>query len=209
MESGLITLNSALPIRNETVESPDSSSLINCFVSVAVLAEMAVSKAENFPWLIEEKLNNRRGSYELDKHLQNMLLFLNNRNGVSAKCIACGNSNYYKTEVILDNSIYVHFCRSFDKNAHYNKQYMEKNEDSSKFGFCCFEYALSKEKTTVTGIHLLIPRKSKPDIKIELSLNLTAMRKFFKKEGMTIEKELEALNWHQEQTDTTIADYTE
>lgn len=73
MGNELITLNKTLPIHNGTVGSTDSNSLINYFVSIAILAEMAVSKADDFPWLIEENLSKRRNSYELDKHLQNML----------------------------------------------------------------------------------------------------------------------------------------
>ncbi len=107
MGNELITLNRTLSIHNGTVGSTDGNSLINYFVSVAILAEMAVSNADNAPWLVEEKLNKRRNSYELDKHLQNMLLFLNERNGVSAKCISCGGSGLYKTEIVLENSIYV------------------------------------------------------------------------------------------------------
>lgn len=206
MGNELITLNRALPIHNGTVGSTDGNSLINYFVSVAVLAEMAVSKAEDFPWLVEEKLNNRRNNYEFDKHLQNMLLFLNKRNGVSSKCIECGNSNYYKTEIILDNSIYIHFCRSFDKTAKYNHPYLMMNEDSSKFAFCCFEYTLSKDKTKVTGISLLIPRLNEPDIKAKLSINLTAMREFFKSPDTAIEKQLEELNWHEAKADSSTTD---
>lgn len=176
----LITLNKILPIHNGTVGSTDGNSLINCFVSIAILAELAVGKADDFPWLIEEKLNKRRNSYELDKHLQNMLLCLNGKNGVSAQCIECGNSNYYKTEVVLDDSIYIHFCRNFDKTSNYNRQYIEMNRDASRLGFCCFEYTLSKDKTTVTDISLLIPRPNESDIKIKLPINLTAIRSNFK-----------------------------
>lgn len=206
MGNELITLNRTLPIHNGTVGSTDGNSLINYFVSVAVLAEMAVSKAENFPWLVEEKLNKRRNSYELDKHLQNMLLFLNKRNGVAAKCISCGGSGLYKTEVVLDNSIYIHFCRSFDKTAKYNQPYLKMNDDSSKFGFCCFEYTLSKDKTKVTGISLLIPRLNKPDIKVKLSINLTAMREFFKNPDTAIEDQLKALNWYEAEADSSTTD---
>lgn len=206
MGNELITLNRILPIHNGTDGSTDGNPLINYFVSVAVLAEMAVSKVDDFPWLVEEKLNNRRNNYEFDKHLQNMLLFLNKRNGVSSKCIECGNSNYYKTEIILDNSIYIHFCRSFDKNAKYNQPYLKMNDDSSKLGFCCFEYTLSKDKTKVTSISLLIPRLNQPDIKAKLSINLTAMREFFKNPDMVIEKQLEALNWHESKADTAPTD---
>lgn len=81
MGNELITLNKTLPIHNGTVGSTDSNSLINYFVSIAILAEMAVSKADDFPWLIEENLSKRRNSYELDKHLQNMLLFWMGRMG--------------------------------------------------------------------------------------------------------------------------------
>ena len=137
MENELITLNRTLAIQNGTVGSTDGNSLINYFVSVAVLAEMAVSNADSAPWLVDERLNKRRNSYELDKHLQNMLLFLNKQNGVAAKCISCGRSGLYKTEVVLDNSVYIHFCRSFDKTAKYNRPYLEMNDDSSKLGFCC------------------------------------------------------------------------
>lgn len=73
MGNELITLNKTLPIHNGTVGSTDSNSLINYFVSVAILAEMAVSKVDDFPWLVEEKLNNRRNNYEFDKHLQKMM----------------------------------------------------------------------------------------------------------------------------------------
>lgn len=194
----LITLNRTLPIHNGTVGSTDGNSLINYFVSVAVLAEMAVSNADSAPWLVDERLNKRRNSYELDKHLQNMLLFLDKRNGASAKCISCGGSGLYKTEVVLDNSIYIHFCRRFDKTAKYNLPYLMMNDDSSKLGFCCFEYTLSKDKTKVTNISLLIPRLNKADIQVKLSINLTAMREFFKDPDTAIEKQLEALNWHQE-----------
>lgn len=165
MGNELITLNRTLSIHNGTVGSTDGNSLINYFVSVAVLAEMAVGKADDFPWLVEEKLYKRRNSYELDKHLQSMLLFLNKRNGVSAKCIPCGGSGLYKTEIILDNSIYVHFCRRFDKTAKYNHPYLMMNEDSSRFGLCCFEYTLSKNETKVTSISLLIPQLSELDIR--------------------------------------------
>lgn len=203
MGNELITLNKILPMHNGTVGSTDGNSLINYFTSVAVLAEMAVSKVDDFPWLVEKKLNNRRNSYEFDKHLQNMLLFLNKRNGVTAKCISCGGSGLYKTEVVLDNSIYIHFCRSFDKTAKYNQPYLKINADSSKFGFCCFEYTLSKDKTKVTSISLLIPRLNRPDIKVKLSINLTAMREFFMNPDMAIEKQLEALNWHEEKADSS------
>lgn len=201
MGNELITLNRTLSIHNGTVGSTDGNSLINYFVSVAILAEMAVSNADNNPWLVEEKLNKRRNSYELDKHLQNMLLFLNERNEVSAKCIPCGGSGLYKTEIVLENSIYVHFCRRFDKASKYNHPYLMMNEDSSKYGFCCFEYTLSTDKSKVTDISLLIPRLNKPDIKVKLSTNLTAVREFFKKADMAIEKQLEALNWHEAKAD--------
>lgn len=199
MGNELITLNKTLPIHNDTVGSTDSNSLINYFVSIAILAEMAVSKADDFPWLIEENLSKRRNSYELDKHLQNMLLFLDGKNGVSAKCIACGNSNYYKTEIILDGGLYIHFCRSFDKTAKYNKTYIKMNEGSSNLRFCCFEYSLSKDKTAVTGIDLLIPRPVERDIKVKLSINLAEIRYNFKNVGITIEKQLDALTWHDAQ----------
>lgn len=71
------------------------------------------------------------------------------------------------------------------------------NEDSSKFRFCCFEYTLSKDKTKVTDISLLIPRLNRPDIKVELIINLTEMREFFTKHTIPIEDRLEALNWHE------------
>ena len=203
MVNELITLNRALAIQNGTVGSTGGNSLINYFVSVAVLAEMAVSNADSAPWLVDERLNKRRNSYELDKHLQNMLLFLNKQNGVVAKCISCGRSGLYKTEVVLDNSIYIHFCRSFDKTAKYNQPYLKMNADSSKFGFCCFEYTLSKDKTKVTSISLLIPRLNSPDIKVKLSINLTAMREFFKSPDMVIEKQLEALNWREEKVNSS------
>lgn len=196
MGNELITLNKTLPIHNRTINSTDGNSLINYFASIAILAEMAVSKADDFPWLIEEKFNKRRNSYELDKHLQNMLLFLNGKNEVSAKCIECGNSNYYKTEVVLGGSIYIHFCRNFDKTSNYNQQYIEMNRDASKLGFCCFEYTLSKDKTTVTDISLLIPQPGARDIKAKLPINLTAIRNNFKNAGISIEKQLDALTWH-------------
>ncbi len=202
MENELITLNKALPIHNGTIGSTDGNSLINYFVSIAILAEMAVSKADDFPWLIEEKLNKRRNSYELDKHLQNMLLFLNGKNEISAKCIECGNSNYYKTEVVLGGSIYIHFCRNFDKTAKYNHQYIEMNRDLSKLGFCCFEYTLSKDKTKVIDISLLIPRPVERDIKVKLPINLAEIRYNFKNAGITIEKQLDALTWHDAQITT-------
>lgn len=205
MGNKLLTLNKTLPIHNGAVGSTDGNSLINYFASVIILAEMAVSKADDFPWLIEEKLNKRRNSYELDKHLQNMLLFLDGKNGVSAKCIECGNSNYYKTEIVLDNSIYIHFCRNFDKTSNYNQHYIEMNKDSSMLGFCCFEYTLSKDKTTVTGISLLIPRPVEQDIKVKLPINLTAIRDSFKNTEIAIEKQLKALNWHDAQTNTSAA----
>lgn len=197
MGNELITLNRALSIHNGTVDSTDGNSLINYFVSVAVLAEMAVSKADDFPWLIEEKLNKRRNSYELDKHLQNMLLFLDGKNGISAKCIECGNKSYYKTEIVLDDSLYIHFCHRFDKTAKYNHPYLMMNEDSSKFRFCCFEYTLSADKTKVEEISLLIPQLGKSDIRVKLPINLTAMREFFKNPDTAIEDQLEALNWHE------------
>lgn len=203
MGNELITLNKILPMHNGTVGSTDGNSLINYFVSVAILAEMAVSDAASAPWLVDERLSKRRNSYELDKHLQNMLLFLNKRNGVTAKCISCGGSGLYKTEVVLDNSIYIHFCRSFDKTAKYNQSYLKMNADSSKYAFCCFEYTLSKDKTKVTDISLLIPRLSEPDIKVILSINLTAMREFFKNPDMVIEKQLEALNWREEKANSS------
>lgn len=206
MGNELITLNKTLPIHNGTVDSTDGNSLINYFVSVAVLAEIAVSNADSAPWLVDERLNKRRNSYEMDKHLQNMLLFLNKRNGVAAKCISCGGSGLYKTEVVLDNSIYIHFCRSFDKTAKYNQPYLKMNDDSSKFGFCCFEYTLSKDKTKVTGISLLIPRLNKSDIKVKLSINLTAMREFFKNPDTAIEDQLKALNWHESKADSSTTD---
>lgn len=208
MGNELITLNKTLPIHNGTIGSTDGNSLINYFVSIAILAEMAVSKADDFPWLIEEKFNKRRNSYELDKHLQNMLLFLNGKNEVSAKCIECGNSNYYKTEVVLGGSIYIHFCRNFDKSSNYNQRYIEMNRDTSKLGFCCFEYTLSKDKTTLTDISLLIPRPVERDIKIKLSINLAAIRNNFKNAGKSIEKQLDALTWHDAQTDTPTTDST-
>lgn len=197
MGNNLITLNKTLPINNGTVGPTDGNSLIKYFISVAILAEMAVSNADSAPWLVDERLNKRRNSYELDKHLQNMLLFLDGNNEVSAKCIECGNKSYYKTEIVLDNSIYIHFCREFDKTAKYNHPYLMMNEDSSKFRFCCFEYTLSKDKTKVEEISLLIPRSNKSDIRIKLSINLTTVREFFKKSDMTIEKQLKALNWHE------------
>lgn len=202
MGKELITLNKTLPIHNGTIGSTDGNSLINYFVSIAILAEMAVSKADDFPWLVEQRLNNRRNSYELDKHLQNMLLFLNGKNGVSAKCIECGNSNYYKTEVILNGSIYIHFCRNFDKTSKYNQRYIDMNMDSSEFRFCCFEYTLSKDKTTITSISLLIPQPVVPDIRVMLSINLIAIRDSFKVADIAIEKQLKALNWHDAQTNT-------
>ena len=206
MGNELITLNKILLMHNGIDGSTDGNSLINYFVSVAILAEMAVSKVDDSPWLVEEKLNNRRNNYEFDKHLQNMLLFLNKRNGVSSKCIECGNSNYYKTEIILDNSIYIHFCRSFDKNAKYNQPYLKMNDDPSKFGFCCFEYMLSKDKTKVTDISLRIPRLDKQDIKVPLAINFTEMRDFFKKNDAAIEEQLKALNWHESKADTFTTD---
>ena len=172
MGNELITLNKTLPIHNGTVGSTDSNSLINYFVSVAILAEMAVSKVDDFPWLVEEKLNNRRN----------------------------------KTEIILDNSIYIHFCRSFDKNAKYNQPYIKMNDDPSKFGFCCFEYTLSKDKTKVTDISLRIPRLDKQDIKVPLAINFTEMRDFFKKNDAAIEEQLKALNWHESKADTFTTD---
>ena len=69
MGNELITLNKILPMHNGTDGSTDGNSLINYFVSVAILAEMAVSKVDDFPWLVEEKLNNRRTNYEFDKHM--------------------------------------------------------------------------------------------------------------------------------------------
>mgnify|MGYP006886756291 FL=1 len=206
MRNELITLNKALPIHNGTIGSTGGNSLINYFVSIAILAEMAVSRADDFPWLIEEKLNKRRNSYELDKHLQNMLLFLNGKKEISAKCIECGNSNYYKTEVVLGGSIYIHFCRNFDKTSNYNQQYIEMNRDASRLGFCCFEYTLSKDKTTVTDISLLIPRPNESDIKIKLPINLTAIRNNFKNAGKSIETQLDSLTWHDAQTDTPATD---
>lgn len=195
MENKLITLNQTLSVHNGIVDVADGNTLINYFVSVAVLAEMAVSKADDFPWLVEKRFNNRRNSYELDKHLQNMLLFLNGKNGVSAKCIECGSSHYYKTEIVLDNSIYIHFCRNFDKTAKYNYQYIEMNRDLSKLRFCCFEYTLSKDKTTVIDISLLIPQPVERDIKVKLPINLTAIRNHFKNADIPIEDRLDALNW--------------
>ena len=107
MGNELITLNNTLPIHNSSVGPTNGNSLINYFASIAILAEMAVSKADDFPWLVEEKFNKRRNDYELDKHLQNMLLFLDGKNGVSVKCKECGNRNYYKAEVVLEGSIYI------------------------------------------------------------------------------------------------------
>lgn len=208
MPNELITLNSTLSINNETVESTKGNSLINYFVSVAVLAEMAISKGNDFPWLIEEKLFKRRNSYEFDKHLQSMLLFLDGKNRVSAKCIACSSSGYYITEVILDSNIYVHFCRRFDKTAKYNQPYLLMNEDPSRFGFCCFEYTLSADKTKVIDISLVIPRFNKADIKVKLPIDFKSIRDRFTTTNEPIKKRLEALNWHQEQEDASKSDNT-
>lgn len=73
------------------------------------------------------------------------------------------------------------------------------NEDSSNLRFCCFEYSLSKDKTAVTGIDLLIPRPVERDIKVKLSINLAEIRYNFKNVGITIEKQLDALTWHDAQ----------
>ena len=53
----LITLNNTLCIKNETVNKSTDNSLVNYFVSIAVLAEMAISKSDRCPWLIEKKLD--------------------------------------------------------------------------------------------------------------------------------------------------------
>ena len=135
-----------------------------------------------------------------------MLLFLDGKNGVSAKCIECGNSNYYKAEVVLDGKIYVHFCPNFDKTSKYNKPYIQMNGDSSNLRFCCFEYTLSKDKTLITDISLLIPRPIEQDIKAKLPINLTAIRNNFKSADITIEKQLDALIWHDAQTDASATD---
>lgn len=208
MPNELITLNRTLQINSETIEATAGNSLINYFVSVAVLAEMAVSQDNDFPWLIEEKLFKRRNSYEFDKHLQSMLLFLDGKNGASAECIACGTSGLYKTEIVLDNSIYVHFCRSFDKTAKYNQPYLLMNEESSKLRFCCFEYTLSADKTKVIDISLLIPRLNKADIKVNLPIDFKSIRDRFTTTNEPIPKQLEALNWHQTETDAAETDNT-
>ncbi len=208
MPNELITLNRTLPINNGTIEATAGNSLISYFVSVAVLAEMAISKGNDFPWLVEEKLNNRRNSYEFDKHLQNMLLFLNGKNGASAECIACGSSGLYKTEIVLDNSIHVHFCHSFNETAKYNQRYLLMNENSSKLRFCCFEYTLSADKTKIIDISLLIPRLSKADIRVNLLIDFKSIRDSFKEAGGSIPKQLEVLNWHQEQEDAPETDNT-
>ena len=82
------------------------------------------------------------------------------------------------------------------------------NRDSSKLGFCCFEYTLSKDKTTITDISLLIPRPDERDIKVKLPINLTAIRNNFKNAGISIQKQLAALTWHDAQTDTPTVDNT-
>ncbi len=209
MSREIITLNKALSINNNTTKPPQDNSLINYFVAIAVLAETAVSKGDDYPWLTEKKLNKRRNGYEFDKHLQNMLLFIDGRNDVSAKCIECGASNYYKTEIILDNSIYVHFCHSFDRTAKYNKPYLLMNEDSSKFNFCCFEYTLSADKTKIIDISLLIPRLNNKDIRLKLNIDFKAIKDSFNSADITIEKRLELLNWHQKKEDVSKSDNTE
>ena len=70
MSVELITFNDALCIKDETVHNLSGNSLVNYFISIAVLAETAISNSDSFPWLIEPKLAQRRNAYEFDKNLQ-------------------------------------------------------------------------------------------------------------------------------------------
>lgn len=196
MSVELTTLNDALCIKDETVNNLSGNSLVNYFISIAVLAETAISKSDKFPWLIEKKLDKRRNAYEFDKHLQNMMLFLDGKDGISAKCIPCGSSGMYKSEIVIDEKIYVHFCHSFDKTAKYNEPYIQMNENSDELRFCCFEYSLTSDKTQVSEINLLIPRFKKNNIKIILNSDFQLIRERINKSSETIEKKLLELHWN-------------
>jgi len=166
------------------------------FCAIFAIAELAIAKANDAPWLIEDKLNKRRTAYEFDKHLQNLLLLSNGHNGLSANCIECGKSNMYKTEVVLDGKFYFHFQQSFNPEAAYNKKYLDMNTDDSSSEYAYFLYSLSKNKDNVKSLKLVLPNYDKSKIKdYELTNTFEPVRRHLMNRNTSVVALLEELNW--------------
>lgn len=141
------------------IELRNGFTLIQDICARFAIAELAVKQVGNAPWLIEEKFNKRRDAYEFDEHLQNILERINGYEEIQAYPIECGNSHYYKLEVVFDDRLFLHFQQSFGKNAKYNKKYLMKNTDDSPTMYAFFLYSLDEEKCNVKSLKLIIPNQ--------------------------------------------------
>ena len=157
------------PMTLQKYATYDSSSLElqNCIYIIA-LAEYANNSDNSKPWMIEPLLNKRRGPYNFDRHLQQMLLAKNRIGSFSARCINCGPSGLRKTELYDNAGNVIHFNYSFDRNAKYNKEYLKMNSDPEKPRFFYFQYGLDETRTKVTSLYLIAPLITAVGMKIEI-----------------------------------------
>lgn len=145
-------------------------------LEIFLLTEKMV-RENNFLLEIDERLLKRRGSYEFDKYLQHWISKVKIEGYLTAKIISCGSSGCYKAELIVNNSIYIHFSRSFNRGAQYNAKYLSMNSDTDQPRFACVVYTLNDTKDTVEKLEFLIPsRNGEKDERYELSTVLDTMR---------------------------------
>lgn len=176
-------------------DSVNDNLIIPCILKVFLLSELAEKQAFNCPWESDERLGKRRIAYAYDWHLQNMLLYANDKNNVKAYCIECGNSNYYRTELLLNDQYYIHFNQSFNPNSNYIKRYLNLNKTPDSEQFAYFIYSFDKDLHTVNLLQFIVPcDNGKSRVRLDLTDLLEQFRNVIPC-SVNITDELSKLQW--------------
>ena len=191
----MTTIKNLVPLKNNL--SPLENSIIR-MVMIVALAERAVQEDNQSVWLQNNDLNKRRAIYNYDKHLQQMINYVNQVGCFATRTIKCGNSGLCKAELyttIDGENLIVHIHNSFDPQSKYNHIYLNMNADPNRKKYAYIKYHLDSFKQNVNSLQWVVPDVS-GEIDRAFTINLFPILQRLRHcvQGNSIEKVLQQLN---------------
>ena len=128
--------------------------LVYNILKIFVIAEYNVKISDKmFPWRHDEKLLKRRKAYTYDTDVQCLAKKLT-MNNVKTGYLSSQNG-YYKTELIINDKIYIHIHNTFDRNAIYLQPYFDMNNNEKEESYYYIQYTLNNKRKQILDIKIV------------------------------------------------------
>ncbi len=158
---------------------PEDHYLLWAISIIICLAEVVAKEQADCPWLSSVNLLKRREAYEIDRHVQGMLLSVGKIREFTAKEIECGNKSFYRTEFSTTSGYILHvFHRNDTPKSEYRKEYCRMNQGITNIAdakYMYLAYNLDKERKLITELWAIIPNGDGESL-ISKEINLPSIR---------------------------------